>query len=68
MRLSDFDFYLPDDLIAQRPLAQRGDSRLLHVGKGGALLDQRFADLTRHIQAGDVVVFNDTRVMKSRLY
>lgn len=68
MRLSDFDFHLPDDLIAQRPLAQRGDSRLLHVGKGGALLDERFADLTRHIQAGDVVVFNDTRVMKSRLY
>ena len=68
MRLSDFDFYLPGDLIAQRPLAQRGDSRMLHVTKGGTLADERFADLASHIQAGDVVVFNDTRVMKSRLY
>ncbi len=68
MRLSDFDFSLPAELIAQYPPARRGDSRLLHVSAGGELADEHFADLPRHVQAGDVVVFNDTRVMKSRLY
>ncbi len=68
MRLSDFDFHLPAELIAQRPLPARADSRLLYVAEGGALADERFADFARHVRAGDVVVFNDTRVLKSRLY
>ena len=68
MRLSDFDFHLPAELIAQRPLPARADSRMLYVAEGGTLADERFADFAHHVQAGDVVVFNDTRVLKSRLY
>lgn len=68
MRLDDFDFHLPAELIAQRPLPRRGDSRMLYVAQGGELADEHFADLPNHLRPGDVLVFNDTRVMKSRLY
>ncbi len=65
--LSDFDFELPARLIAQMPLAERSASRLLQVD-GGQLFDRRFDQITTQFQAGDVLVFNDTRVLKARLF
>ncbi len=67
LTLADFDFPLPAALVAQHPLADRAGSRLLHVGNNG-LADFRFAELPRLISAGDVLVFNDTRVIKARLF
>ena len=67
MRLSDFDYHLPDELIAQLPAAERTASRLLHVD-GAQLGDRLFADLPDFLKAGDVLVFNDTRVIKARLF
>ncbi|MFT5658379.1 MAG: S-adenosylmethionine:tRNA ribosyltransferase-isomerase [Gammaproteobacteria bacterium] len=69
MQLSDFDYHLPDDLIAQKPLAQRSDSRLLKVSPGsGEITDGQFTDLSSLLQAGDLLVFNDTRVVPARLF
>jgi S-adenosylmethionine:tRNA ribosyltransferase-isomerase len=68
MQRSDFRFQLPPELIAQRPLPERGASRLLSLdGPSGALRDLRFADLPDLLRAGDLLVFNDTRVMRARL-
>ena len=68
MRLDDFDFDLPPGLIAQSPIAERSDSRLLCVaGRGGALADRAFRDIVDLVSPGDVMVFNDTRVIKARL-
>ncbi|TIC79184.1 tRNA preQ1(34) S-adenosylmethionine ribosyltransferase-isomerase QueA [Crenobacter intestini] len=67
MQLSDFDYHLPEHLIAQHPPKQRGGSRLLHVD-GLHLEDRLFSDLPAFLQAGDVLVFNDTRVIKARLF
>jgi S-adenosylmethionine:tRNA ribosyltransferase-isomerase len=64
-RLADFDSALPPELIAQVPAAQRSASRLLVVD-GDALVDARFTDLPRRLSRGDLVVFNDTRVIKAR--
>ncbi len=66
MRTDEFDFVLPGELIAQHPLAQRGASRLLYV-HGAALEDCRFADLLRLVGPNDLLVLNDTRVIKARL-
>ncbi len=66
LRLSDFDYELPRELIAQAPSPERTGSRLLHVD-GSALADLAFTDLPRLIAPGDLLVFNDTRVIKSRL-
>ncbi len=68
MRLSDFDYQLPEDLIAQHPPKVRGDSRLLHLPAGGGPVDRVFADLPTLLRPGDLLVFNDTRVMPARLY
>jgi S-adenosylmethionine:tRNA ribosyltransferase-isomerase len=69
MKIQDFDFNLPPELIAQFPVEQRASSRMLHLkGSGGALGDAMFADLPRYVRPGDVMVFNDTRVIKARLY
>jgi S-adenosylmethionine:tRNA ribosyltransferase-isomerase len=68
MQVADFDFDLPDELIAQFPPAVRGGSRLLHVEAGGALHDREFADLPSLLRAGDLLVMNDTRVIKARLF
>lgn len=65
-RLDDFDFELPPGLIAQHPLPERTASRLLHVGPSG-LGDRQFTDIERLLDADDVLVFNDTRVIKARL-
>ena len=67
MQLSEFDYFLPEHLIAQHPPAERGASRLLHVD-GGNLTDLVFEDFIDRIHAGDVMVFNDTRVIKARLF
>ena len=67
MQLSDFDFALPDDLIAQRPLYPRAAAKLLHVAGDGALTDRTFADLAACLRAGDLLVFNNSQVFASRL-
>jgi S-adenosylmethionine:tRNA ribosyltransferase-isomerase len=65
--LSDFDFTLPQELIAQLPLCQRTASRLLEV-QPGALADRAFVDIVDLLQPGDLLVFNDTRVLKARFF
>jgi S-adenosylmethionine:tRNA ribosyltransferase-isomerase len=67
MRTDEFDFVLPERLIAQHPPEKRGASRLLHV-RGDQRQDRLFADLPSLIQENDVLVFNDTRVLKARLF
>ena len=64
--LSDFDFGLPPELIAQQPAAERSGSRLLD-GTGAAPIDRVFRELPSLLRAGDLLVFNDTRVIKARL-
>ena len=69
MLRSDFHFDLPPELIAQQPPAERGDSRLLALdGTDGRLQDARFDDLPGFLRAGDLLVFNDTRVIPARLH
>ncbi|MFC3874745.1 tRNA preQ1(34) S-adenosylmethionine ribosyltransferase-isomerase QueA [Neisseria musculi] len=68
MRISDFDFELPETLIAQHPPAERGGSRLLAALPGRPLEDSLFAALPDYAAAGDVLVFNNTKVMKARLF
>ncbi|HEY0489351.1 MAG TPA: tRNA preQ1(34) S-adenosylmethionine ribosyltransferase-isomerase QueA [Telluria sp.] len=65
--LSDFDFNLPPERIAQLPLPDRSASRLLHVD-GARLIDRRFADIVGLLQPGDLLVMNDTRVLKARFF
>jgi S-adenosylmethionine:tRNA ribosyltransferase-isomerase len=68
LKLSDFDYGLPPELIAQFPADERGASRLLHLdGRSGELGDRRFRELPQLVKAGDVLVMNDTRVIKARL-
>jgi S-adenosylmethionine:tRNA ribosyltransferase-isomerase len=64
--LSDFDYTLPPELIAQAPASVRSGSRLLHVA-GSAFSDRRFTELPQLIARGDLMVFNDTRVVKARV-
>ncbi len=69
MRVSDFDYALPEELIAQAPPAVRGASRMLVVERAGeGLADEWFASLPRYLRAGDVLVLNDSRVLPGRLY
>ena len=64
MRLADFDYELPPELIAQHPAAQRTASRLLRVdGASGAMFDRRFSDIVSLLSPGDLLVANDTRVI-----
>lgn len=65
--VSDFDYALPPDLIAQTPAVQRAGSRLLHLDRVGQLHDRRFPDLEGLLRPGDLLIFNDTRVIKARL-
>ncbi len=68
MRRSDFHFDLPVELIAQFPTEKRSASRLLCLnGRGGELRDLGFSDLPQQLQPGDLLVFNDTRVIPARL-
>jgi len=68
MRRSDFHYDLPDRLIAQHPAAQRSGSRLLGVGPGELLEDAAITGLPGLLRAGDLLVFNDTRVIPARLF
>lgn len=63
-----FHFDLPDALIARQPAVRRRDSRLLSMALDGSLRHQHFSDLLEHINAGDLLVFNNTRVIAARLY
>ncbi len=65
MQISDFDYSLPDELIARYPAAERRASRLLEVGP--RLADRHFAELPALLGTGDLLVFNDTRVIPARL-
>ncbi len=65
MQISDFDYALPDELIARYPAAERSASRLLEVGR--RIVDRRFTDLPTLLSPGDLLVFNDTRVIPARL-
>ena len=68
MLVSEFDYDLPPELVAQHPVPQRSASRLLHLdAASGALMDLKFADLPQLLGPEDVVVLNDTRVIKARL-
>ena len=69
MKLSDFHFDLPSELIAQQPLAHRSDSRLLQLSvENGQLSDREFRELPGLLREGDLLVFNDTRVIPARLF
>lgn len=69
MKTSDFYFDLPEDLIAQTPLKDRAASRLLFMDKEtGALRHETFRDVLHHLQPGDCLVINDTRVLPARLF
>ncbi len=69
MRSSDFNFELPETLIAQYPPENRGDSRLLCLDRdSGEYRDQHFSQLHEHLRSGDLLVFNNTRVIPARLY
>jgi len=69
MKTLDFDFYLPPHLIAQHPLPNRSESRLLEVNAiGQTIQDNYFRQIADHFEAGDVLVLNDTKVIKARLF
>lgn len=69
MRVADFQFDLPDELIARYPLAERSASRLLVLdGPSGALEHKNFASLLDYLRPGDLLVFNNTRVIPARLF
>ncbi len=69
MRTADFNFDLPQELIAQRPAPQRDQSRLLLLHRGGGRLTHGvFSDLPNHLDTGDVLVLNNTRVIPARLH
>lgn len=72
MQLSDFNYDLPPELIAQHPLANRTDSRLLELniegGNVAQLIDRQFTDILNLLNPGDLLVFNDTKVIPARLH
>ena len=68
MRLEHFRFDLPDELIARQPTADRRGSRLLAMDATGTIEHRGFADILDHIQAGDLLVFNNTKVLPARLF
>ena len=68
MLTSEFDYRLPPELIAQRPLTRRDTSRMMVVERAtGGVEDRKFRDLSRLLGAGDLLVFNNTRVFPARL-
>lgn len=68
MQLSDFDFHLPEELIANYPPKNRTDSRLLHLNGGtGEIIHRQFPDILELLNPGDLMVFNNTRVIPARL-
>ncbi|MCM3730878.1 tRNA preQ1(34) S-adenosylmethionine ribosyltransferase-isomerase QueA [Fictibacillus nanhaiensis] len=69
MKVNDFDFYLPEELIAQTPLENRASSRLMVLNKEQKKIShEHFYDLRNHLKKGDCLVLNDTRVLPARLF
>lgn len=69
MNIEDFDYHLPESLIAQTPLKNRDQSRLLVLNKEtGDMKHQHFKDVINYLNPGDTLVLNDTRVMPARLF
>ena len=69
MRLEEFDYYLPEDLIAQTPLKKRDESRLMVLNKETGLIEHKhFFDIIDYLTENDVLVLNDTKVIPSRIY
>lgn len=69
MLVSEFDFYLPEELIAQQPLANRAASRMLHLNRAsGEFKDSLFRDFPDFLRSGDLLVLNNTRVIPARLF
>ncbi|HCJ4363535.1 TPA: tRNA preQ1(34) S-adenosylmethionine ribosyltransferase-isomerase QueA, partial [Listeria innocua] len=69
MKVEDFDFDLPEELIAQTPLLDRTSSRLMVLDKeSGEIKDQHFTDIISYLNKGDALVLNDTRVLPARLH
>ena len=69
MLVSEFDFYLPPELIAQQPLPDRAASRMLHLARdSGRFADRTFTELPQLLRAGDLLVMNNTRVFPARLF
>ena len=73
LRVSDFDFHLPEELIAQQPPAERGASRMLVLNRAlpsgeSSLSDRSFTDLPSLLNPGDLLILNDSRVIPARLY
>lgn len=69
MRTEDFDYYLPPGLIAQRPVEPRDEARLMVLFKGRELiLHRRFREIVEFLRRGDVLVLNDTKVIRARLF
>jgi S-adenosylmethionine:tRNA ribosyltransferase-isomerase len=67
--VAEFDYHLPDDLIARQPLADRAASRLLHVSRNPELLeDRQFREFPELLKPSDLLVFNNTKVLPARLY
>lgn len=68
MKVTDFDFYLPEELIAQHPLEKRDQSRLMVLDRNTGEIDHRkFYDIIEYLEKGDTLVLNNTRVMPARL-
>src|SRR6516165_7001721 len=69
LRVADFNFDLPPELIAQQPPAQRGQSRMLVMSRAtGELRDSQFVEFPALLKPGDLLVLNDSRVIPARLY
>ncbi|MDN8848335.1 S-adenosylmethionine:tRNA ribosyltransferase-isomerase, partial [Staphylococcus aureus] len=69
MDIEAFDYHLPESLIAQTPLKNRDESRLLILGRqSGNIEHQHFKDVIDYLESGDTLVLNDTRVMPARLF
>jgi S-adenosylmethionine:tRNA ribosyltransferase-isomerase len=67
MKVTDFDYFLPENLIAERPLKERGKSRLLVLHKNGSVDHNSFSDLPSHLDRGDMLILNNTKVFPARL-
>ena len=67
MKTSDFNFHLPEHLIAQNPIDDRDASRLLHLS-GSNFTDRTFSDLPKLLNNGDLLILNNTKVMPARLH
>jgi S-adenosylmethionine:tRNA ribosyltransferase-isomerase len=67
MKITDFDFLLPEDLIANRPLEERTSSRLLILHRDGGVEHKRFSDLPSYLDKGDMLILNNTKVFPARL-